>query len=320
MTPVLNRRSVLLGLASATTVMATPAAVARRSRTFFDRIGKPIGLQVYTLGPEAGMDLDATFAAITRVGFREIELPNLLGRKPLEVAAAATRAGLAIRSVHVPLVRSKMAGLTFGAEPAQLADTLGTLGAKWAVAPIMLLPAGFRPGSGESLGAAIARSAASAGSALWQESAELLNSRAEALRPLGISVAYHNHNIEFASIGGTTGWDILLRDTQPGLVSFELDLGWAGAAGLDPLALLKRLHGRVRLLHVKDIAPGTKVNHSIEMIPAEVGSGTFDWARILPAAHHAGVEHYFVEQEPPFSMPRIDSAAKSYTFLAELVA
>ncbi|MBC2650914.1 hypothetical protein [Novosphingobium aerophilum] len=73
-------------------------------------------------------------------------------------------------------------------------------------------------------------------------------------------------------------------------------------------------------MHVKDVARGNKVNHEIEMTPAEVGSGVFDWKRILPAAHRAGVEHYFVEQEPPFSMPRIDSAAKSYTFLAELVA
>jgi sugar phosphate isomerase/epimerase len=54
------------------------------------------------------------------------------------------------------------------------------------------------------------------------------------------------------------------------------------------------------------------------MQPADVGSGTLDWAKILPAAHAAGVRHFYVEQEPPFAVPRIESARQSYGFLSKL--
>lgn len=145
-----SRRSFIMAL-GAVALGAAKAQASSPPSLFFKRIRKPIGLQVYTLGPDAGRDIDATFAAIARIGYREIELPNLLGKQPAEVAAAAARAGIAIRSLHVPLVRgSTAAGVTFGSSAQQLADTLGALGARWAVAPIMLLPEGFRPGKGES--------------------------------------------------------------------------------------------------------------------------------------------------------------------------
>jgi len=315
-----SRRSFIMGL-GALALGAAKVQASSPPSLFFKRIRKPIGLQVYTLGPDAGRDIDATFAAIARIGYREIELPNLLGKQPAEVAAAAARAGIAIRSLHVPLVRgTTAAGVTFGSSAQQLADTLGALGARWAVAPIMLLPEGFRPGKGENFGRALARSAAAAGADLWKESAQVLNQKADALRPFGHGVAYHNHNIEFAPIGQTSGWDILRSETQTGLVFFEADLGWIATAGLDPVRFLDQSQGRVKLLHVKDVAADNVRNFSIEMRPAEVGSGVLDWRRILPAAHRAGVEHYLVEQEPPFAIPRIAAAEKSFTFLSQLMA
>ncbi len=56
------------------------------------------------------------------------------------------------------------------------------------------------------------------------------------------------------------------------------------------------------------------------MSPTEVGSGTLDWASILPAAEEAGVVHYFVEQEPPFAMPRAEAMAVSLAYLQGLEA
>jgi sugar phosphate isomerase/epimerase len=51
-----------------------------------------------------------------------------------------------------------------------------------------------------------------------------------------------------------------------------------------------------------------------------VGAGKLDWARILPAAHRAGVRHFYVEQEPPFTIPRMEAAARSAAYLAGLRA
>lgn len=303
------------------TLAASTGALAKERRTFFDRVGLPIGLQIYTLGGDVGKDLDATFAAVAKIGYRDIELPNLLGHKPADVAAAAKRAGLTIGSIHLPLMPlGDTGGVTLVSEPAKIADMLGTLGTKWAVAPIMLLPADFRPKPGESFGTSIARSVAAAGEDIWKRSAALLNEAGRALKPLGIQTGYHNHNLEFAPVGKTTGWDILWRETQPDLVSFQVDLGWVATAGLDPVQFLNRARGRVVHVHVKDVAKGSPQSYTISMMPTQVGAGTLDWARILPAAHRAGVRHFFVEQEPPFSMPRIDAAAQSYAYLAKLRA
>lgn len=318
----LDRRTLLGGIGGVTLAALSPTSIAAKPRrNFFERIGRPIGLQIYTLGPDVGKDIDATFAQVAQIGYREIELPSTLGKKPAELAASAAKAGLKIASLHLPLVKTGgPMGLTLGSEPAQVADALGALGAKWAVAPIMMLPENFKPEKGESFGTALARSAAAAGEDLWKQSAELLNKKASALKPLGIKVGYHNHNIEFAPVGKTTGWEILLRETDPGLVFFEVDTGWVATAGLDVVKFLKTVRGRARLMHVKDVAVGNPKSYAISMKPAEVGSGTLDWVKILPAARKAGIEHFLVEQEPPFEIPRIDSAAKSYAFLSKLKA
>lgn len=313
----ISRRSLLAGFgaAGAVSIIGAPALAASR-RPFFQRVGLPIGLQIYTLGNVT--DLDKTFAEIAAIGYREIELPNLFGKQPAEIAAAAKRAGLTIGSVHVPLASGS--GLAFGAEPAKLAEILGTLGAKWAVAPLLQLPANMRPLPGEDFPKAIARSVAAEGESIWKKTAAQLNEKGAALRPLGIQVAYHNHNVEFAPVGNTTGWDILIRETDPRLVSFEVDLGWVTAGGRDPVAFLRQYRGRIKLLHVKDVAAGSPTNFAISMKPTEVGSGTQPWGRLLPIAYDAGVRHFYVEQEPPFAIPRIEAARRSYAYLAALKA
>ena len=287
--------------------------------TFFCRVGLPIGLQVYTLGEEAGRDLDATFAQVAAIGYRELELPNLYGRPASEVEAAARRAGLAVSSVHLAVsTRGAAPGLSLTSPPTEIADALGALGAKRVVMPIALFPDNFRPDPSGDMAAAIGRAFATAGADPWKRTAAVLNKAAAALKPLGIAVGYHNHNVEFAPIGDTNGWEILLRECDPALVSFEIDTGWIATAGLDAVAFLERHRGRVTQLHVKDVAPGNTINYALQMKPAEVGSGTLDWARILPAAYGAGVRHFYVEQEPPFVTPRIEAAGRSYSYLAGL--
>lgn len=325
--PHLQRRTVLGGLlASGAFAMTAGTAPAAGRRLFFQRIGLPIGLQTYTLGDDAGKDIDAMFAQVAAIGYREVELPNLYAHKPAQVRAAADKAGVAISSLHIPpVMRGAAGGLSLGSPAAELAETLGTLGAKIGAVPLAPFPENFRPRAGEDMKAMIGRVFQEAGADHWRHVAAALNEKGAALKAVGIGLGYHNHNMEFAPIaqpGGatTTGWDILVRETDPAAVHFEADIGWVVTAGLDPLAFLRRHRGRIRQLHVKDVAEGNTVNFALNMKPAEVGFGTLDWAKILPAAHAAGVRHFYVEQEPPFAIPRIESARKSYGFLSQLKA
>jgi sugar phosphate isomerase/epimerase len=318
----ISRRSALAGIAAAGAfAMLEGTAQGAARKTFFQRVGLPIGLQTYTLGDEAGKDIEATFAQIAGIGYREIELFSLYGRKASEVRAAADKAGLKISSIHLPPVMGPaQGGFSLASPPQQIADTLGALGATRTVLPIAPFPPNFRPQPGETMQATIGRTFGEAGADHWRRVAAQLNEKGAALKPLGVRLGYHNHNIEFAPTGGTTGWDILVKETDPDAVHFEVDIGWVVTGGHDPVAFLRSVRGRAAQIHVKDVAAGNTNNFALQMKPAEVGFGTLDWAKILPAAYDAGVRHFYVEQEPPFTIPRIESARKSYGVLAQLKA
>lgn len=322
MTPAIDRRMLLAGigaagLAAASGLSARPAA----RRPFFQRVGKPIGLQLYTLGDDPVKDLDGTLAKVSAIGYRDIELPSLLGKTPAQLRAAADKAGLKLSSLHLPAPgMAPPGGVTLTSSPQQVADVLGAMGMFEAVVPITPFPAGFTHKAGESFQTMFARAIAEGGADHWKRTADMLNKAAAALKPFGIILGYHNHNVEFTPIGDGTGWDILVANTDPGLVHFELDLGWVAASGRDPVKFIKQHAGRVRWIHVKDLLATTKTNVALSMDPTEVGSGKQDWARILPAAEAAGVVHYYVEQEPPFAMPRIEAARKSFEYLSRLRA
>ena len=317
----LDRRSLIGSAAMGAMLAVASSSLAAERRRLFARIGRPIGLQLYTLGDAARHDLDGTFAAVAAIGYRDIEMPELYGHEPAEVKAAAARAGLTISSLHVPatnLFNKVEANLTGNLQ--KLVDELGALGVRQAVLPIMLWPDGFFPHAMDTFGQDLINAIAKVGPDQWKHTAALLNEKAAALKPHGIALNYHNHNIEFAPIAGETGWEILTRETDPALVHFEVDVGWVAAAGMDPAAFLDRYRGRVRQLHIKDLLASTRTNVTVGMDPADIGSGKLDWARILPAAQRAGVEHYYAEQEPPFAGPRIEAAARSYAYLAQLRA
>lgn len=316
MTFSLDRRSLLAGTFGAAASLALPASARAVARPFFERIGRPIGLQLYALGDAPRKDLEGTLKRVATIGYRDIEMPGLLGRSPADIRRAADAAGVGVSSVHTGLTGD----LSIRNDPQQIADVLGALGAKQVVVPMFPFPAGFKPQPGEDFAAAITRMVTSSGVDMWKQLAQLLNERAAALKPHGIAVGYHNHSVEFMRFGSRTGWDLLARETDPALVHFEVDIGWVVSAGLDPVAFLKRHSGRVRQAHVKDVKRGFKPSTALRTDPTEVGSGGVDWARVLPAAYAAGVRNFYVEQEPPFTMDRMDAAAKSFAYLRQLRA
>lgn len=322
---MMNRRALLaaLGATAALALGETPAMAAlRRGKPFFQRIGKPIGLQLYTLGDMPVKDLDGTLAKLAAVGFTDIELPNFYNRKPADLRAAADKAGVRYSSIHMNMPGPFTGGtLSLMSSPQEIADGLNTLGIYQVFMPLCPLPEGFSIPEGKNPQVAIGDALREAGADHWKRTATLLNERAAALKPFGISLGYHNHNMEFAPLpGGTTGWEILMKETDPSLVNFELDLGWTSAAGLDPAVELGKLKGRVKAVHVKDVKATTKTNYVMAQDPTEVGSGRLQWAKILPAAQAAGVQHFYVEQEPPFAMDRLAAVTKSHGFLSRFVA
>jgi sugar phosphate isomerase/epimerase len=312
----LSRRGVLATLgAAAMTGLSTNAAAA----PFFKQAGLPIGIQLYTLGPDAAKDLEGTLKAVAGIGYKTVELPGFMGKAPADLRAAMDRAGLICPSVHV---QPRGGDLTFSGDLGKLAEALHAVGAKAAVAPVAYFPdrLELKPQAGEDGGAMLRRVVSQMTADDWKANAEFLNQKATALKAQGLKVGYHNHNFEFAPLGSTYGLEILLKETDPSLVTFEIDVGWVAAAGHDPAALMARHKGRFTMMHVKDVKASTTANFALKMDPTEVGSGRLDWKKLLPAGRAAGVTGFFVEQEPPFERPRIEAAKLCYDYLASVAA
>ncbi|MCL4401550.1 MAG: sugar phosphate isomerase/epimerase [Acidobacteria bacterium] len=150
--------------------------------------------------------------------------------------------------------------------------------------------------------------------------AERLNLAGEKCRKAGLELCYHNHAFEFDPNQKRVPIDVLMENTEPKLVSLELDIFWVSVAGHDPINMVKRYDGRIPLLHLKDKAEGFPVHYS-ENVPRgvfkEVGAGVLDIPGVLKAASKAGVKHYFVEQDETSGDP-LKSLARSYDYLKRL--
>lgn len=317
----LSRRG-LMGAAAA--ALAMPAVAAQRP--FFARTGLPIGMQLYTLADRAKADLEGTLKAVAAVGFRSIELAGYLGRTPAQFRQALDAAGLTAPSAHVQ-GRARGADPSLDGDLSKLIDDAHVIGIKSILMPIFYIPDRFSltPREGEGFGELLGRIGGEMTADDWKFNADFLNEKGAVLKKAGIQLGYHNHNPEFAPLkggadGARNGWEILLNRTDPSLVSFELDAGWAAAAGLDPVAVLKAHPGRFHAMHVKDIKASTKPNFVLAQDPTEVGSGMMNWKALLPAAYAEGVRDFFVEQEPPFTRDRLEALKISFDYLSRLKA
>ena len=313
--PDLSRRGLLAaGLASLGAAYGGVANAA--GKPFFQSRDLPVGIQLYSLGPDLQKELDAQLATVAKIGFKSVELAGYLGRTPAELRAAFDRAGLICPSAHISPKSAN--GPSFSGDLTKLADELQVIGVKAAIMPIQYVP--------DRLGGADLRQAGPQMTADdWKWNADFLNEKAAVLKKAGLATGYHNHNFEFAPLkeakgGETNGMEILLKGTDPNLVTFEMDAGWVTAAGQDPFALLKKHPGRFTQMHVKDIKATTKANFELRQDPTEVGSGMIAWPKLLVAAYEAGIRGFYYEQEPPFAHPRLESAKISFDYLASVAA
>lgn len=228
--------------------------------------GPQFGIQLYSL-----RDVDDPLGTvIERVGEAGIEGAEFAGAAaggvdgddPDRLRDALDAAGVSAAGAHVDLAAIE-------ADPDGVASACRTLGCDAVVVP-WLDPSQFQ-------------SAASI-----ERAAERLSAAAAAVSARGLELHYHNHDQEFVRVDGEYALDRLLAAADG--VGLELDLGWAGAAGADPLTLLARYADRVDLVHLKDYdaEAGTTV---------AVGAGDLDVDAVARAVRDRGVDWVIYEAE-----------------------
>lgn len=142
--------------------------------------------------------------------------------------------------------------------------------------------------------------------------ANWVNVAAKRVQNAGLKLSYHNHNFEFEPVEGLMLMDVLLKNTDPDLVDFEMDVYWVVRAGHDPVQWLENYPGRFKLIHVKDM------DKADPKLNTEAGSGSIDFKKIFKAAKLEGVKYYIVEQEN-FKMDPYASIAQSNKYLRDIL-
>lgn len=273
----MNRRQFL-----STTVFSTLAA-AGTSRALALEAGqeyvKNIGLQLYTLRNEIAKDAAATLKAVADAGYKQGEMygfPNCDA-----MVKAARDCGLALHSSHFEwdtAVAPKDAGFS---DFMRIVEKAKATGLTHLVIPYL------KPEQRATLDD-------------YRKVADNASKAAAKAKEAGIQLSYHNHAFEFEpKEGGKTGFDVFVDGFSPDM-HFELDTFWVKVGGVDPVALIKKLSGRVSQLHLKDLKEGIKTPN-FGSVPAdafqELGDGTIPQAPLLAAAKDAGVKHCHVEQD-----------------------
>ena len=202
------------------------------------------------------------------------------GHAPEDFSLMVKDRGMRIPSMHTDIE-------TLQHNMSELAQAARTIGATYVVLPA--LPQAYRTNIDA-----------------YKRSADLFNEIGKNAREEGIRFGYHNHGYGLKPWGEVRPIDIILDQTDPDLVFFEMDLFWTTAGGIDPVELLDKHPNRYKLLHIKDMKPitefegdGSNPQEWYGLFPnmTSCGQGDIDLEGIIKTSKKNGVEHYFVEHD-----------------------
>lgn len=141
-----------------------------------------------------------------------------------------------------------------------------------------------------------------------QSNIDLINQAAELCAKQGVVFGYHNHNWELVPIDGKVPYNLMLQQTDPDKVTFQMDAYWIVKGGGNLSEYLARYPGRFATCHLKDIDANGDF--------ADVGDGLIDFPRFTKEAMQQGAKYFFVERDNP---PKpAESIQRSYDYLKTL--
>ena len=288
-----DRRSLLAGAGAAvaaSAIGATPALAGdphrKRGRGHGHHGGgrggiprEQISIQLYTLRDLQPNDVDTMLKGLADIGYKTVEHAGFRGLSAADFRAALRKYGLKATSGHQEVPQP----FDEAVWRQRVADAV-TVGQRYIVTPISPIVS-VVDGVVKGLSTVAA----------WKAYAADLNKAGMIARQSGLRLGFHNHYWEFAQLDDASplvGFDILLTDTDPRLVHFELDLYWTWYAHRDPNHLLAYAGDRVRQFHVKDM----KYNGTTPTF-TDPGTGVIDFARIFKAAGNPREHEYIVERD-----------------------
>ena len=274
--------STIVGLLTMLTLSAA-AAPAGTSPSFKG----PVGLQLYSLRADFPKDVPGTLDHVRDYGFKYVELAGTYNVAPEQFNKLLQERGLKGIAMHFPYDAYR----TNAEDIAQQAKALGLKYAGCAWIP--------HEGNFDEK--------------KCREAIEVFNHAGEVLARHGLKFFYHTHGYEFQPFAQGTLFDLLMAETNPKLVLYEMDIFWIIHPGQDAVKLLEKYGKRFELMHIKDLKQGVKgdlTGHTDVANDVILGTGQIDLPAILKAAKKAGVKWYFIEDESPTAAQQIPQSLR----------
>jgi sugar phosphate isomerase/epimerase len=255
------------------------AALTNTEKNFKGRTG----LQLYSLRGQFAKDVPKTLDQVRDFGIKNVETHSTYGLTPEKFRAELDSRGLTAVAGHFPFDRCRddIEGVARDAK---------ILGLKYAGCAWIPHKDPFDEQT-------------------CRDAIKVFNRAGEALAKHGVKFFYHTHGYEFMPFGNGTFFDLMMAETNPKFVTFEIDVFWVVHPGHDPVKLLEKYGSRFELMHVKDMKRGTPTGiftgHSDVTNNVVLGTGMIDYVAVFKAARKAGVKWYFIEDESPTSVQQI---------------
>lgn len=241
------------------------------------------GIQLWTVRDVIDKDLTGTLSSLSKIGYTSLEPygfdGNFYNHSAKEFRKMCNDMGMDITSTHSGITASNAKEYTEKAAEAGL--------------QYLVLPS-FSGRPEKTLDD-------------FKKVAHEMNQIGEITKKAGIAFGYHNHNYEFQLLEGKLPYDTLLAETDPGLVTFEMDIFWVVKGGQDPLKYFNTHPGRFKLWHVKDMG-----NDGESCI---IGNGHIKFQDLLKQAKKAGLKEIVYEQEQYSEGTSIYCAEQSYKYI-----
>jgi sugar phosphate isomerase/epimerase len=304
-----------------------------------------IGLELYTVRDQLATDFEGVLAKVAAIGYKEIEPANGYNNMaPAKFRAMLDRLGLTMPSTHSPAtgtgleLEKQLEGFqVMGIKYTEISSARSAAARGGTARPPGPLPPGayFNPGTG------VVHDAFTEAEAFGpfqppetldslKRRAAQLNANGRIARKFDMKILVHNHTGEFEKLTDSprTAYDVLLSETDPALVTMQLDIGWSYIAGIDPIALFKSHPGRFELWHIKDVFGLKTVKPSLgpnartsSMAFAPIGAGQIDFKAVFANAAVAGLRHFALEHDNAAAWGDSLAAARvSYRNLTKLLS